>query len=308
MNRSAPPKVSFEFFPPKTPDMERQLWATVAALEKLLPDFVSVTYGAGGTTRASTFATVKRLTDETHLRPAAHLTCVGHSKSEIDEILRRYWDAGVRHIVALRGDPPSGERYAAHPDGYRGAVELVEGIKRVADFEVSVAAYPETHPEALSARADLENLQRKFDAGADRAITQFFFENQRFLDFLDLAESVGVGGSIVPGILPVTNFAQAKKFAALCGARVPHWMADLFDGLDEDPDTRKLVAAMVATEQIRNLQAAGIGQFHIYTLNRADLTLGICRRMGLKPAKAPDLITPLSDAPTPPQRDPNAPD
>jgi methylenetetrahydrofolate reductase (NADPH) len=306
--KSAPPKVSFEFFPPKSPDMDRQLWATVGALEKLLPDFVSVTYGAGGTTRDSTFATVTRLAQTTHLRPAAHLTCVGHSREEIDDLLRRYWNAGIRHIVALRGDAPSGENYRAHPDGYRGASELVEGIKRVADFEVSVAAYPETHPEAVSPESDIENLRQKFDAGADRAITQFFFENQRFLDFLDRAEAARVPGPIVPGILPVSNFAQAQRFAKMCGARVPDWMGDLFEGLDEDPDTRKLVAAMVATEQIRNLQNSGIGQFHIYTLNRADLTLGICRRMGLKPAKAAELVTPLSDSPAPPQRDPNMPD
>ncbi len=308
MLRSPPPKFSFEFYPPKTPDMERQLWVTVAALERLLPDFVSVTYGAGGTTQESTFATVRRLADTTHLRPAAHLTCVGHSQAEIEALLLRYWESGIRHIVALRGDPPAGETYRPHPEGFLGAVDLVAGIKRVADFEISVAAYPETHPEATSPQSDIEQLCRKFDAGADRAITQFFFENRFFLDFLDRAEAALVPGPIVPGIMPVTNFAQASRFAAMCGAHVPDWMGDLFEGLDQDPDTRKLVAAMVATEQIRNLQAAGVAQFHVYTLNRSDLTLGICRRMGLKPAPTPGLKTPLSDAPAPLQRDPEMPD
>lgn len=308
MSRPTPPSVSFEFFPPKTPEMEKQLWATVTSLERLLPVFVSVTYGAGGTTRETTFNTVKRIVDGTHLRPAAHLTCVGHTKAEIEALLQRYWSAGVRHIVALRGDPPPGQKFVPHPEGYEGAADLVAGIKKVADFEISVAAYPETHPEAISPESDLDNLKRKLDAGADRAITQFFFDNHCYLDFLDRAEAARVAGPIVPGILPVTNFAQATKFAAMCGTKVPDWMADLFEGLDEDPDTRKLVAAMVATEQIRALQSAGVGQFHIYTLNRADLTLGICRRMGMKPAPIEDLKTRWSDAPAPVQRDPKMPD
>jgi methylenetetrahydrofolate reductase (NADPH) len=297
--------VSFEFFPPKTPAAEAQLWAAIRALEPLLPDYVSVTYGAGGGTRDKTFETVVRIFAETHLRPAAHLTCVGQSRAEIEDLLRRYWAAGIRHIVALRGDPPAGGPYQQHPDGFANAAELVAGIKRVADFEISVAAYPETHPQANSPQSDIENLKRKFDAGADRAITQFFFDNQCYLDFLERAAAGGVHGSIVPGILPVTQFAQMTKFAAMCGAGVPDWLEDLFEGLDEDPDTRRLVAAMVATEQIRSLQSSGINEFHIYTLNRADLTLGICRRMGFKPAQLQGVNAHLSDATPPPQRDPN---
>ena len=207
--------------------------------------------------------------------------------------------------MALRGDPPTGGPYQPHPDGFANAPELVAGIKRVADFEISVAAYPETHPQANSPQSDLDNLKRKFDAGADRAITQFFFDNHSYLDFLDRAAAAGIYGPIVPGILPVTQFAQMTRFAAMCGARVPDWMADLFEGLDEDPDTRRLVAAMVATEQMRALQASGINEFHIYTLNRADLTLGICRRMGLKPAQLMGVQAPLSESTPPLQRDPN---
>ena len=303
--RAPKPAVSFEFFPPKTAAAETQLWAAIRALEPLLPDYVSVTYGAGGGTRDKTFETVTRIFSETHLRPAAHLTCVGQSRGEIDDLLRQYWAAGVRHIVALRGAPPAGGAYQPHPDGFANEAELVAGIKRVADFEISVAAYPETHPQANSPHSDLDNLKRKFDAGADRAITQFFFDNQVYLDFLDRAASAGVHGSIVPGILPVTQFAQMTRFAAMCGAKVPDWLADLFDGLDEDPDTRRLVAAMVATEQMRSLQASGINEFHIYTLNRADLTLGICRRMGLKPARLMGVKTALSEETPPLQRDPH---
>jgi methylenetetrahydrofolate reductase (NADPH) len=303
--RASKPAVSFEFFPPKSEAAEAQLWAAIRALEPLLPDYVSVTYGAGGGTRDKTFETVTRIFAETHLRPAAHLTCVGQSRAEIEDLLLRYWAAGIRHIVALRGDPPAGGAYEQHPDGFANAAELVAGIKRVADFEISVAAYPETHPQANSPQSDLDNLKRKFDAGADRAITQFFFDNQAYLDFLERAAAAGVHGSIVPGILPVTQFAQMTKFAALCGTGVPDWLADLFEGLDEDPDTRRLVAAMVATEQMRALQTSGINEFHIYTLNRADLTLGICRRMGLKPAQLMGVKAPLSEAIPPLQRDPN---
>lgn len=303
--RAPKPAVSFEFFPPKTPAAEAQLWAAIRALEPLLPDYVSVTYGAGGSTRDKTFETVTRIFAETHLRPAAHLTCVGQSRAEIEDLLARYWAAGIRHIVALRGDPPAGEPYQPHPDGFTNAAELVAGIKRIADFEISVACYPETHPQANSPQSDIENLKRKFDAGADRAITQFFFDNQSYLDFLDRAAAAGVHGSIVPGILPVTQFAQMTRFAALCGAAVPDWLADLFEGLDEDPDTRRLVAAMVATEQMRALQSSGINEFHIYTLNRADLTLGICRRMGLKPAKLMGVKAALSEETPPLQRDPD---
>ncbi len=306
------PKVSFEFFPPKNPQGEAQLWATVKALEPLLPQYVSVTYGAGGTTREATFATVKRIVDETHLRPAAHLTCVGHSRAEIGSLLRQYWSAGIRHIVALRGDPPLGsEKYQPHPEGPAYAADLVEFVKSVADFEVSVAAYPETHPQALSPEADLDNLKRKLDAGATRAITQYFFDTAQFLRFMERVRKAGISAPVVPGILPVSNFAQVVKFSAMCGTRVPKWLADLFDGLDDDPDTKKLVAAMVATEQCRALQTEGVGDFHFYTLNRADLTLGICRRMGLKPAALPERagIAPGLAASTPPlQRDPEMPD
>lgn len=302
------PRVSFEFFPPKSPAMSDQLWATVRALEPLHPQFVSVTYGAGGTTRESTFATVKRIAQETSLHPAAHLTCVGHSRGEIDDLLRLYWDAGIRHVVALRGDAPNGEIYRPHPQGYAFAAELITGIKRIADFEVSVAAYPETHPQALSSDADLDNLKRKFDAGADRALTQYFFNNHVFLTFVDRARRAGIDGAIIPGILPVTGYAQTVKFSGMCGASVPDWLHDLFNGLDDDPETRKLIAAMVATEQCRALMAEGIDQFHFYTLNRADLILGICRRMGLKPAPARGIKASLSTSTPPLQRDPQIPD
>src|SRR6185369_8955328 len=240
------PRVSFEFFPPKTSPMSEQLWATVRALEPLHPQFVSVTYGAGGTTRDSTFATVKRIVQETSLHPAAHLTCVGHSRGEIDDLLRLYWDAGIRHIIALRGDAPNGEIYQPHPQGYAYAADLIAGIKRIAGFEVSVAAYPETHPQATSSDADLDNLKRKFDAGADRALTQYFFNNHVFLTFIDRARRAGIDGAIIPGILPVTGYAQTVKFSGMCGATVPDWLHDLFGGLDDDPETRKLIAAMVA--------------------------------------------------------------
>ncbi|HEX9446641.1 MAG TPA: methylenetetrahydrofolate reductase [NAD(P)H] [Dongiaceae bacterium] len=302
------PRVSFEFFPPKSAAMGEQLWATILALEPLHPLFVSVTYGAGGSTRDSTFATVRRIVQETSLRPAAHLTCVGHSRGEIDDLLRLYWDAGIRHIVALRGDAPNGESFRPHPQGYASAVDLIAGIKGIADFEVSVAAYPETHPQALSSDADLDHLKRKFDAGADRALTQYFFNNHVFLTFIDRARRAGIDGTIIPGILPVTGYAQMVKFSGMCGASVPDWLHDLFDGLDDDPETRKLISAMVATEQCRALMAEGIDQFHFYTLNRADLILGICRRMGLKPAAASGIKASLSTSTPPLQRDPQMPD
>jgi methylenetetrahydrofolate reductase (NADPH) len=306
---AALPRVSFEFFPPKNPQMETQLWATVKALEPLLPEFVSVTYGAGGSTRDATFETVRRMVAETHLRPAAHLTCVGHGRPEIARLLEQYWSAGVRHILALRGDPPAGGALSATPpDGLAYAADLVAFIKSVADFEISVAAYPETHPQAMSAGADLDNLKRKLDAGASRAVTQYFFDNDSYLRFLERARKAGIAAPIVPGILPVTNFAQVVRFSAMCGTKLPDWLHDLFDGLDDDQDTRKLVAAMVATEQCRALQAEGVTDFHFYTLNRADLTLGICRRMGLKPAALPEKSGGLADAPAPVQRDPEMPD
>jgi methylenetetrahydrofolate reductase (NADPH) len=302
------PRVSFEFFPPKSPAMSDQLWATIRALEPLHPHFVSVTYGAGGTTRDSTFTTVQRIVRETALHPAAHLTCVGHSRGEIDDLLRLYWDAGVRHIVALRGDAPNGEIYQPHPQGYAYAADLVAGIKRIANFDISVAAYPETHPQAISSDADLDNLKRKFDAGADRALTQYFFNNHVFLPFIERVRRAGIDAPIIPGILPVTGYAQTVKFSGMCGASVPDWLHDLFNGLDDEPETRKLVAAMVATEQCRALMAEGIDQFHFYTLNRADLILGICRRMGLKPAVLSGIKASLSTSTPPMQRDPQMPD
>jgi methylenetetrahydrofolate reductase (NADPH) len=278
-------KVSFEFFPPKTPEMEESLWRAVTRLAPLDPRFVSVTYGAGGSTRERTHATVVRMRRETALEPAAHLTCVGATAGEVDEVARRYWDAGIRHVVALRGDPPEGmgKKYVPHPGGYDRAAELVAGLKRIADFEVSVAAYPEIHPDAGSSRGDLDNLKRKIDAGANRAITQYFFGAELFLRFRDRARAAGIGVPLVPGIMPVTNFKQMVRISAACGASVPAWLADLFEGLDQDPETRKLVAATVAAEQCRALQAAGVNEFHFYTLNRADLTFAICHILGLRP-------------------------
>lgn len=278
------PKVSFEFFPPKTPALEAQLWGCIERLATLRPDFVSVTYGAGGSTQERTHATVLRIAQETDLTSAAHLTCVGATRADVDEVARRYWQAGVRHIVALRGDMPGGAPYEAHPGGYAYAADLVAGLKKIADFEISVAAYPEVHPQAVSAQADLDNLKRKLDAGATRAITQVFFDNNIFLRFLDRAVSAGIDAPIVPGILPVTNFNQARKFAEACGTSVPDWMADMFEGLDDDPETRRMVAAAVAAEQVRLLQANGIDQFHFYTLNRPDLTYAISRILGVKPS------------------------
>ena len=277
-------QVSYEFFPPKTEKMEQTLWASIKRLEPLAPRFVSVTYGAGGTTRERTHATVTRIQRETSLKAAAHLTCVAATTDEVDAVARHYWETGIRHIVALRGDPPEGEAaYAPHPGGYAYAADLVAGLKRVADFEISVAAYPETHPEASSAEADLDNLKHKIDAGAERAITQYFFEVDDYLRFVDRARGCGITVPIVPGILPVGNFAQVVKFSAMCGTTVPRWMADLFEGLDDDPETRRLVAATVAAEQCRRLQANGVDEFHFYTLNRADLAYAISHVLGLRP-------------------------
>ena len=283
--RGARPNVSFEFFPPKTEEMEQRLWQAVKRLEPLRPRFVSVTYGAGGSTRERTHATVTRIRHETPLEPAAHLTCLGATCAEIDAIARRYWDSGVRHVVALRGDPEPGQgRYRPHPQGYSYAADLVAGLRRVADFEITVAAYPETHPDAPSADFDLDNLKRKIDAGASRAITQFFFDTEVYLRFVDRARKAGVTVPIVPGILPVTNVAQMRRFASLCGAHVPPWMGALFEGLDDDPDTRRLVAASVAIEQCRLLQVEGVEEFHFYTLNRAELTVAICHMLGVRAA------------------------
>ena len=283
---AGPPRVSFEFFPPKTAEMEARLWEVVKRLEPLAPRFVSVTYGAGGSTRERTHATVRRIRHETDLEPAAHLTCVAASRAEIDAVAQDYWEAGIRHIVALRGDPPAGVRpYIPHPDGYPYAADLVAGLKNVANFEISVAAYPETHPEAASSDQDLDNLKRKLDAGASRAITQYFFDVELYLRFRDRAAARGVVVPIVPGILPVTNYAQVKKFSASCGASIPAWMERHFAGLDDDPDTRRLVAASIAAEQCRRLHAEGVHEFHFYTLNRADLIVAICHLLGVRAKK-----------------------
>ena len=276
-------RVSFEFFSPKTEKANQTLWNSIQRLAPLKPSYVSVTYGAGGSTRERTHATVYRIRQETDLEPAAHLTCVGATREEIDDIARGYWDAGVRHIVALRGDPPEGEaRYRPHPGGYAYGSDLVAGLKKVADFEISVAAYPETHPEAASARADLDNLKRKLDAGASQFITQFFFDVQVFLRFRDRAQAAGITAPIIPGILPVTNFTRVAEFSGKSGASMPTWMAELFKGLDDDPETRKLVAASVAAELCRALYAEGVTDFHFYTMNRAGLVYAICHILGVR--------------------------
>lgn len=280
-------EVSFEFFPPKTEAMAERLWDSIRILEPLAPRFVSVTYGAGGSTRERTHATVRRILDETSLQPAAHLTCVDATRDEIDEIVRAYKALGVRHIVALRGDSRQpGTPWRPTPGGYENAADLVAGIRGIGDFEISVAAYPERHPDSGSLAADLDNLKRKVDAGASRAITQFFFETDRYFRFLDHARSFGIDIEIVPGILPVGNFATMRRFAAACGAHVPAWMADMFEGLDDLPETRALVAATVAGEMCRRLYAGGVRHFHIYTLNRAELAYAICHMLGLRPAGA----------------------
>ena len=281
-----PPRVSFEFFPPQTPEMDAKLWEAVKRLEPLAPRFVSVTYGAGGSTRERTHACVKRIRAETPLEPAAHLTCVAATREEIAAVAQEYWQAGVRHIVALRGDPPGGASgYAPPAGGYAYAADLVAGLARIAPFEISVAAYPETHPEARSPEADLDNLKRKIDAGASRAITQYFFEVELYLRFRDRAAAGGIAVPIVPGILPVSNFAQVKKLSAQCGTTIPPWMAAHFDGLDDDPDTRRLVAASLAAEACRRLHAEGVHEFHFYTLNRADLIVAICHLLGVRAAR-----------------------
>jgi methylenetetrahydrofolate reductase (NADPH) len=280
--------VSFEFFPPKTEKMEEALWSAIRRLEPLRPRFVSVTYGAGGSTRERTHATVARLVRETSLVPAAHLTCVQASTAEVDEVARSYKAAGVRHIVALRGDPPAGvgTRYSPHPGGYANAAGLVAGLKALGDFEVSVAGYPEQHPDSPSLAADLDNLKAKVDAGAARIITQFFFDNAHFLRFLEAARAQGIWAPIVPGIVPIHNFKQVAGFAGRCGATMPSWLARRFDGLDADPQTTHLVAAAVAAEQVMDLVDQGIRQFHFYTLNRADLVYAICHLLGLRPEPA----------------------
>lgn len=279
---------SFEFFPPKTEKMEAKLWAAVQELKPLDPSFVSVTYGAGGSTRERTHNTVARIIKEAGLPAAAHLTCVDASKAEIRDVAEQYWEAGVRHIVALRGDAGEpGAPFVPHPDGYANAAELVAGLCEIADFEISVAAYPETHPDAECPQADLDNLKRKLDAGATRAITQFFFSADTFFRFRDEAGKAGIDAPILPGILPVTNVAQARKFAGACGAKIPEWMDGLFEGLDERPASRNLVAATVAAELCRRLYAGGVRDFHFYTLNRADLAYAICHMLGMRPQEKP---------------------
>tara|TARA_B100000949_G_scaffold219996_1_gene219601 strand:+ start:242 stop:1165 length:924 start_codon:yes stop_codon:yes gene_type:complete len=273
--------VSFEFFPPKTPQLEKSLWCSVERLAPLNPVFVSVTYGAGGSTREKTHKIVTRLQNKMGIPAAAHLTCVAASKAEVNRVARRYWEAGIRHIVALRGDPPDGQgKYVAHPEGYNNASDLVRGLKMIGDFEISVAAHPEGHPEAKSIEADIENLKRKVDEGATRGITQFFFQPEHFLRFREKTQKAGLSIPIIPGILPVTNFSQVRRFSKICGASIPHWMSTLFEGLDNDPDTRLLIAANIAIDLCRILKAEDVTNFHFYTLNRADLTYAICHVLG----------------------------
>ena len=278
-------RASFEFFPAKSEEAEATLWEAIKRLEPLQPDFVSVTYGAGGTTRTRTHATVAKIARETYLRPAAHLTCVGASKGEVDDVIREYWDAGVRHIVALRGDPPGGidAPYEPHPNGYQRTEDLIAAIKRIGDFEVSVSAYPEKHPQSPTLFHDVDALKRKVDAGADRAITQFFFDNSVYLRYLDVAAAAGITIPIVPGIVPVQNFRPTSNMAKRAGASVPAWLADRFEGLDNDVTTRRLVAAAVCAEQVIDLIDRGVANFHFYTMNRADLVYAICHLVGLRP-------------------------
>lgn len=277
-------RVSFEFFPPADAAMETTLWQSVQRLAPLSPRFVSVTYGADGSTRDRTHQLVSRIQRESHLTGAPHLTCVGATREEVLEVARQYWREGIRHIVALRGDAPQGAtQYEPHPDGYAYASDLVAGLRSVADFDISVAAYPETHPEAPSAEADLDNLRKKIDAGATRAITQFFFDTDDYLRFRDRCVAAGIHVSIVPGILPITRFPQVTRFAARCGAKIPSWLAERFAGLDDDPETRRLIAANVAIEQVSRLRHHGVDEFHFYTLNRAELTYAICHALGLRP-------------------------
>jgi methylenetetrahydrofolate reductase (NADPH) len=285
-NMSYPIEVSFEFFPPADAEMEATLWQSVERLAPLSPRFVSVTYGADGSTRERTHNVVTRVQRETPLVGAPHLTCIGASRGEILDIARKYWDQGIRHLVALRGDPPKGTtQYVPRADGFAYASDLVAGLKGVADFDISVAAYPEVHPEAQSADFDLDNLKRKVDAGASRAITQFFYNTDAFLRFRDRAEAAGITAPIVPGILPITRFPQVLRFAAMCGASVPDWLKDRFHGLDDDPETRRLIAASVAIEQVQALARQGVREFHFYTLNRAELTYAICHALGVRPAR-----------------------
>ena len=279
-------QVSFEFFPPHSEQMQETLWNSIQRLKSFAPAFVSVTYGADGSTRERTHEVVQRIVNETDLTVAPHLTCVNATRGEIDDIAREYWDMGIRHLVALRGDPPAGTgKYVPAPGGYDYACDLVAGLKKIADFDISVAAYPEVHPEAPGPDFDLDNLKRKLDAGASRAITQFFFESETFLRFRDRCAAAGIDSALVPGILPITRFAQMTKFALQCGANVPEWLRERFDGIDDDAEARNAVAADVAIEQVRRLQAEGIEVFHFYTLNRSQLTVAICLALGMRPNK-----------------------
>lgn len=282
---SRAPKVSFEFFPPKTPEMEEKLWDSVRRLEPLRPDYVSVTYGAGGSTRERTHGIVRRMAAETTLKPAGHITCVAATQGEIDQVLRDYWDAGVKRIVALRGDPTAGigTKYAPHPGGYAYASDLIAGARRIADFDISVGCYPEVHPDASSLSAEIDNLKRKFDAGATRAITQFFFYPDVFFKFLDKARDAGITQPIVPGIMLQSNFKGLKRMADLCATAIPARIAELYDGLDDDAETRDLVTAHVAAELCNRLAEQGVDHFHFYTMNRAGLSLSTCRLLGIKP-------------------------
>ena len=283
-----PLKVSFEFSPPKTPEAEENLWRCIRRLEPLKPAFVSVTYGAGGSTRDRTHNTVKRIVEETALSPAAHLTCVAHSQSEIRDIVRGYWDAGIRHIVALRGDMPNMQgKYQAPVDGYGSTPDMIAGIRQIAPFEISVSAYPERHPDSTSEAQDIALLKAKVDAGASRALTQFGFDTETMARFRDRVVKAGVNVPIVPGIIPTTNIKGISRMAQTAGASVPDWLADLYDGLDSDADTRKLIAATILAEQVQDLRAEGFDQFHFYTLNQADLTFAACCLLGMRPVSSP---------------------
>jgi len=292
-----PVQVSFEFFPPGDAAMEQTLWQSIQRLAPLRPRFVSVTYGADGSTRERTHNVVTRIVRETLLTPAAHLTCVGMDRAHVLDIARSYWHAGVRHIVALRGDAPQGSGgYRPYPGGFAYAVDLVRGLRSVADFEISVAAYPEGHPEAPSAAFDLDNLKAKLDAGADRAISQFFFDPGVFLRFRDRCAAAGIQASLVPGILPITRFPHMLRFAERCGATVPDALRQRFSGLDDDADTRRMIAAAYAIEQVEALSREGVDEFHFYTLNRADLTYAICHALGVRPAPLSEPAAPLEQS------------
>jgi len=277
-------KVSFEFFPPKNGDMESQLWESITRLAPFQPDFVSVTYGAGGSTKQPTLNTVARISKETALAPAAHLTCVGSDKAAVDAVAREFQSVGVNHFVALRGDPPEGvgAAYQPHPGGYANGAELVAGLRALSDFEISVSAYPERHPESPDFATDIDMLKRKVDAGATRAITQFFFDNDTYERYVERVRRAGIYIPIVPGILPIHNFGQVARFSKLCGASIPDWLARRFDGLEKDPETRSLVASAVAAEQVNDLVERGIDDFHFYTMNRAQLVYAICHMLGLR--------------------------